>query len=155
LAIRDETSTPESILRDADAALTSAKHGGRGGVEVFTDDMRWAAIERLAFETDLRHAIERQELNVWFQPVISLADLRLGGHEALLRWITADGTAMSTSSLVGVAEDTGLISQLTDQVFLASVAALRQSKTPRVSWPVNQSRADFGKARGRSSPAGF
>ena len=133
VAVSDATSTPESILRDADVALTRAKRNGRGGVEMFTGAMRSEAIEHLAFETDLRHAIERLELEVWFQPVVSLSHSKLAGHEALLRWIRPNSDTVCTSTLVRVAEDTGLISQLSDQVLSASITALKRSKTPRVS----------------------
>lgn len=133
LAFRDRMSTAESILRDADAALTRAKTARRGGVEVFTDEMRTEAINRLAIETDLRGAIDRGELRVHFQPVVSLRNGRLGGHEALLRWSRPSGAEIPPSTIVGIAEETGLIGVVSDWVLGQSLSVLESGRSPKVS----------------------
>lgn len=132
VALREPASTPDSLLRDADAALTSAKARRRGGVEVFTQEMRTLAIERLAMETDLRHAVEREELSLWLQPVVRLTDGKTEGAEALLRW-HRNGRAVDPSVFVPLAEETGLITSLGDWVFGRAMGILLAGITPRLS----------------------
>ncbi|MFT7625231.1 MAG: diguanylate cyclase (GGDEF)-like protein/PAS domain S-box-containing protein, partial [Myxococcota bacterium] len=77
---------PEDLLRDADAAMYRAKEQGRGRHEVFDQTLHAAAVTRLALETDLHGAIERAELGIVFQPIVSLKDGETAGFEALARW---------------------------------------------------------------------
>src|SRR5690606_14248812 len=74
------------LLRNADAALYRAKERGRARYELFDDEMRARAARRLHLESELRHALEHDELMLHYQPVVSLADGRLAGVEALVRW---------------------------------------------------------------------
>ena len=76
---------PEEILRDADIAMHNAKETGRG-VAVFTKELRAKFIERITLEADLRFAVEREELFLHYQPIVSLKGGKLIGFEALLRW---------------------------------------------------------------------
>ena len=80
-----EYSTPEEILRDADIAMHYAKEK-QSGVAVFTKELRERFLERANLELDLRHALDREELAMHYQPIVSLSDGRLVGFEALLRW---------------------------------------------------------------------
>ena len=77
---------PAELLRDADAAMYSAKAGGKARCEVFDAAMRERALARLQVETDLRRGIERQELRLYYQPILRLNSERLFGFEALVRW---------------------------------------------------------------------
>ena len=86
IAYAGDPQTAEELLRDADAAMYEAKERGRARTEVFDSGMRTRAVDRLALESDLRHAVERDELRVHYQPLISLATGRVTGVEALLRW---------------------------------------------------------------------
>src|SRR3546814_18720087 len=75
-----------ALLRDADAAMYRAKSRGRARYELFDDEMRDWASERLRIESELRHAIAHDELVLPYQHVLSLADGSMSGVEALLRW---------------------------------------------------------------------
>ena len=76
----------EDMVRDADTAMYRAKAQGKARCEVFDTSMLAAAEERLQLESDLRHALERSELQLYYQPIVELATARLSGFEALLRW---------------------------------------------------------------------
>jgi diguanylate cyclase (GGDEF)-like protein/PAS domain S-box-containing protein len=99
----------DALLRDADIAMYRAKAAGRGGFELFDPDMHTAALQQLTFETELRRAIERNHLAVFYQPIVQLSSSRICGLEALVRWERADGRMMAPSEFIAVAEETGLI----------------------------------------------
>jgi EAL domain-containing protein (putative c-di-GMP-specific phosphodiesterase class I) len=99
----------DALLAEADTAMYVAKDDGRDRVSLFNDELRAAVTERLRIENGLRHALERDEFRVWYQPEV---DLRTGGLtavEALLRWDRPDGDLYAASSFIEVAEDSGLI----------------------------------------------
>ncbi len=100
---------PEYLLRSADMAMYRAKNTGRARFEMFDRAMHAEALTRLQLETDLRHAIERDEFFLHFQPIISLKDGGITGIEALVRWRHHDRGIVSPGVFVPVAEDTGLI----------------------------------------------
>jgi diguanylate cyclase (GGDEF)-like protein/PAS domain S-box-containing protein len=100
---------PEDVLRDADAAMNHAKESGRGRVEVFDDTMRARAVTVHATENALHRAIERGELRLFFQPVVSLTDARCVGAEALLRWQHPERGLIGPSEFIPLAEETGLV----------------------------------------------
>jgi diguanylate cyclase (GGDEF)-like protein/PAS domain S-box-containing protein len=100
---------PEALLRDADAAMYRAKERGRARYELFDAAMRARAVARLETEAALREAIEQHQLSLAYQPEVLLADGRLIGAEALLRWRNEAGEMTRPSEFVPVAEETGLI----------------------------------------------
>jgi diguanylate cyclase (GGDEF)-like protein/PAS domain S-box-containing protein len=100
---------PEDYLRDADLAMYRAKTGGRARHEMFRPDMRSSAELKLSIESDLRHALERGELRVMYQPVWTLATGKIAGFEALVRWDHPTHGAMQPSDFIPIAEETGLI----------------------------------------------
>jgi diguanylate cyclase (GGDEF)-like protein/PAS domain S-box-containing protein len=106
----------DALLRDADLAMYRAKAAGHGGYELFDPQMHAAVLERLTFETELRRAIEQNDLAVFYQPIVQLPSSRICGLEALVRWKRADGRMMAPSEFIAIAEDTGLIVPLTYQV---------------------------------------
>jgi diguanylate cyclase (GGDEF)-like protein/PAS domain S-box-containing protein len=100
---------PESLLRDADAAMYRAKELGKARCEVFDESMRDQAVERLDLEGGLRHALERGELRVLYQPQVELATGRIVGAEALLRWQHPERGLVVPPLFIPIAEQTGLI----------------------------------------------
>ena len=100
---------PEDYLRDADLAMYRAKTGGRARHEIFRPDMRSGAVLQLSIESDLRHALERGELRVMYQPVWTLTTGKIAGFEALVRWDHPTHGAMQPADFIPIAEETGLI----------------------------------------------
>jgi diguanylate cyclase (GGDEF)-like protein len=108
---------PEEVLRDVDTALYRAKAQGRGCYALFDPAMQTSAIERLQLENDLRRAIEglprtQTELQLHYQPVISLVTGQLSGFEALVRWHHPQQGWISPVKFIPIAEETGLIHAL-------------------------------------------
>ncbi|MBD0318992.1 MAG: PAS domain S-box protein, partial [Gemmatimonadetes bacterium] len=101
---------PEELLRNADAALSRAKARGKNRYEVFDRAMHAEAVERLRLETDLRRALERDELRLLFQPIVALDDGRVAGFEGLLRWDHPERGTIPPDVFIPLAEETGLIS---------------------------------------------
>ena len=108
--------TPESLLGDADAAMYRAKERGRGRYELFDEAMRVRVTSRMRTEADLRRALDRGELEVWYQPVIDLATGRPLGTEALVRWAHPERGLILPGEFIAIAEETGLIVPLGIQV---------------------------------------
>ena len=102
----------ETMLQDAEVAMTHAKRAGGDRVELFRPAMRAVRSERVTLETDLRRAAERNELKVHFQPIVRLEDRTIAGFEALLRWTHPRLGAVPPSQFIPVAEQTGLIVDL-------------------------------------------
>jgi diguanylate cyclase (GGDEF)-like protein/PAS domain S-box-containing protein len=133
VALRDPATTPDSILRDADVALTRAKSLRRGGVEVFNEEMRTRAVERLTMETELRHAIERDELDLFVQPVVDLGTRKVKGGEALVRWMRRGEDDVNPEVFIALAEETGLIISIGDWVLGRALGILRTGTVERLS----------------------
>jgi diguanylate cyclase (GGDEF)-like protein/PAS domain S-box-containing protein len=100
---------PADVLRDADTALYRAKAQAPGRYAVFDRTMHLRAVALLQTETDLRRALERGELVLHYQPIVSLADQRLAGFEALARWNHPRRGVVAPAEFIPVAEETGLI----------------------------------------------
>lgn len=106
--VSDGQMQPDAIMRDVDTAMFRAKAQG-GGYALFDRNMHAAARERLALETDLRFALERGELQAYYQPVWSLEEGRIVGVEALVRWQHPLRGLMVPGQFLGAAEDAGLL----------------------------------------------
>jgi diguanylate cyclase (GGDEF)-like protein len=104
--------SPEQYLQNADTALYHAKAKGKAGYEIFDAQMHTEAVNRLQMETDLRRAIERQELEVYYQPIVEIDSQQIKGFEALLRWHHPTLGMVSPVEFIPVAEETGLIIKL-------------------------------------------
>jgi predicted signal transduction protein with EAL and GGDEF domain len=105
--------TAEQLLKNADVALYRAKDEGRNRFRFYTPAMDAFAQQRLVLEGRLRHAIKRDELHLVYQPIVDLADGRTVGVEALLRWENETLGAVSPAEFIPLAEDTGIIHELT------------------------------------------
>jgi PAS domain S-box-containing protein len=100
---------PDDLLRAADTAMYRAKTSGKGRCEVFNTEMHSLAVNRLRLESDMRRALERGEFRLNFQPIVSLADSRIVGFEALIRWERPQVGLVSPDEFINTAEETGLI----------------------------------------------
>jgi diguanylate cyclase (GGDEF)-like protein/PAS domain S-box-containing protein len=107
---------PEALLRDADAALYRAKDRGRGRHEIFDRALRVQSLERLSLENDLRRALEREELHVRYQPVVSLRDGAIASIEALVHWEHPERGLVGPADFIPVAEESGLIGTIGEWV---------------------------------------
>ena len=100
---------PEDALRDADTAMYHAKSHGSARYSVFDRRMHTQATNLLQLENDLRHAIERKEISLYYQPIMRLDSHKLSGFEALLRWQHPQHGFISPAEFIPIAEDTSLI----------------------------------------------
>ena len=110
----------EDVLRDAAIALNRAKTEGSATCEIFDPAMRQRAISRLQVETDLRKAIETRAFEVHYQPIVSLRTGRITGFEALVRWRHPVHGLVGPADFIPVAEDTGLIREISRLTLIAS-----------------------------------
>ncbi len=103
---------PEDMLRDTDNAMYHAKEQGRACYVVFDRKMHHSSIEALKLENDLRKAVIRNEFVLHYQPVVDINSLRITGYEALIRWEHPVYGMLYPESFIGIAESTGLISEI-------------------------------------------
>jgi EAL domain-containing protein (putative c-di-GMP-specific phosphodiesterase class I)/HAMP domain-containing protein len=108
-SIDDARGPSTRLMRHADAAMYHAKAQGRDGARFFTPELNERAQSRLQIESNLRHAIERGELSLHFQPRVDARSRELLGVEALLRWNSAALGPVAPSRFISIAEETGLI----------------------------------------------
>jgi diguanylate cyclase (GGDEF)-like protein/PAS domain S-box-containing protein len=109
IALAEGGELAEDLVRDADAAMYRAKDRGRARYELFDEVMRGRAMSRLRVENDLRRALERDELRLVYQPVVSLRDDSIVSVEALVRWQHPLRGTVQPADFIPVAEENGLI----------------------------------------------
>jgi EAL domain-containing protein (putative c-di-GMP-specific phosphodiesterase class I) len=119
---------PQEMLRDADSAMYRAKAQGGGRFQIFDVEMYKSAVALLHMEAELKHAVEKQEWLVHYQPVISLANGNIVGVEALVRWNHPKRGIVPPAEFITVAEESGLIIQIGEYVLQE---ACRQAKVWR------------------------
>jgi EAL domain-containing protein (putative c-di-GMP-specific phosphodiesterase class I) len=116
--------TAEGLLRDADTAMYRAKDGGRNRCIVFDSSMRDSVRARVETELALRHALDRDQLILHYQPIVAIADGSTRGFEALLRWAHPGKGMISPLDFIPVAEETGLIVEIGEWVVSEAIRQL-------------------------------
>lgn len=111
-ALREGRLTAEGLAKDAAVALYEAKRRGKDTVEFFREAMRDDRTELVVLEAELRRALERNEIEVLYQPVARLADMELAGFEALMRWRHKSMGLLAPEAFLGLAETTGIIKDI-------------------------------------------
>lgn len=118
---------PEDIVRDAFVAMNQARSGGGNRQEMFDQKMQSEVELRMRLEADLRRALDRDEFQVFYQPIVSLETWRISGFEALVRWRHPERGLVSPAEFIPVAEETGQIVPIGEWV-------LRESSRQMKCW---------------------
>jgi diguanylate cyclase (GGDEF)-like protein/PAS domain S-box-containing protein len=144
-----QSDDPSKLLRNADIAMYRAKAEGKAGYAIFDDAMHEGAVKRLELETALRQALQRDELLLHYQPVISMKTGGIVGFEALVRWQHPTRGLVSPGEFVPLAEETGLIDPIGSWVLhqaCAQLGAWRRAFPQRdLSMSVNISSRQFAR----------
>jgi len=126
----DDGADPETLLKNADVAMYSAKASGRNALRFYSSELGARSLERLTMERELRVALERDELELHYQPQVDLTDGAVLGFEALLRWQHPRLGIVAAQPIVALAQETRLIAALGQWV-------LRRACTDARSWPIS------------------
>lgn len=129
----DHEQDAEALLIAADTALFHTKALGRGRASMFTPELLARASNKFRVEQDLRRAIERDEFELFFQPEVGIEDLQTQLVEALIRWRTPDGRYIPPGEFLNVAEESGLIIEISDWVLRTAIRAA--AEWHRGPWP--------------------
>jgi diguanylate cyclase (GGDEF)-like protein len=127
-------SSGDELLRNADVAMYSAKHGGKHRFAHYEPEMHVRIRRRHEFEVELTQAIERDEIGVVFEPIVNLADGRVMAFEALARWFSPDRGMVRPAEFIPVAEEIGLMSQIGRRVLRQACQAARSWQTAHPDW---------------------
>jgi diguanylate cyclase (GGDEF)-like protein/PAS domain S-box-containing protein len=116
----------ETLIKNADAAMYSAKADGRSNVRFFTEDMNAQAVERVTLESGLRSALAEQQLFLMYQPQMDIATRRITGLEALLRWQHPELGLVPPDKFIQIAENSGLIVPIGEWVLRTACSEARK-----------------------------
>lgn len=142
VVVRDVLDDLDGLMTKADLALYKAKANGKGQVQVFHDEMDTDYRYRQRLKLDLKQAVADKKLNLVFQPIVDLATRRVVSCEALARWVHPELGSIPPSLFIPIAEETGLISEISRWV-LATATAECGNWPDEVSISVNVSARDF------------
>jgi diguanylate cyclase (GGDEF)-like protein len=117
--------TAQEMLREGELAMLRAKRSGADRIEIFNPAMRGEDESKLPLESDLRHALERQEIAVVYQPITRLASNQLAGFEALIRWDHPTQGRLGAEDFIPLAEESGLIVELGSYVLSQALEEAR------------------------------
>ena len=144
----DDGTDPHILVRNADLAMYQSKEEGRGAFHFFTHAMDARAHEIMVFESELRYAIERNELSIHYQPLVEIASNRIVGAEALIRWHNKKFGPISPTKFIPIAENSGLIVPIGEWILCKACCDAarwqRQTGTP-IHVAVNVSSRQFEK----------
>ncbi|RXS44188.1 EAL domain-containing protein [Idiomarina sp. 29L] len=116
----------EYFIRNADTALYQAKEQGRNTYKIYDKAIHKDLTKKLELVKRLRHAVNKQQLTVYYQPKVELSSRRITGFEALVRWVGEDGSIIPPDKFIPLAEDTGLIIPISEYVMRESFLQLKQ-----------------------------
>ena len=136
----------ETLIKNADAAMYSAKEYGRNNFRFFTEDMNAQVVERLTLENSLRLALEKKELFLVYQPQMDIATGRITGLEALLRWQHPELGLVPPDKFIRIAENSGLIVPIGEWVLRTACSQARKWQDegfPALTVAVNVSAIQF------------
>lgn len=136
----------ESLLRNADVAMYRVKEHGRNNYRFYTPEMSHMALDRLDMEGNLRRALERDEITVFYQPIVDLASKRIVGAEALARWKHPRIGMIHPPEFIPLAEETGLIIPLGERILrlvTRQIAAWKAAGLPPLKVALNISARQF------------
>jgi len=142
----DDAATAEDLLRNADQAMFDAKQKGRNRYSYFTRHLQEDAQRRMRLINDMHQALDKDEFNVYYQPIIDIASGRIVKAEALLRWLHPQYGYISPASFIPIAEETGAIHEIGNMVFKKSVKSVirwRESYDPHFQVSINKSPVQF------------
>lgn len=141
-----DTDDIDTLFKNADIALHQAKDAGRNNFRFFSADMNVATLDLLELETELRHALQRNEFILHYQPQIDIASSKTVGVEALIRWMHPERGLVPPFEFIPLAEETGLILPLSEWVLKAACTQMREwqdAGLPAVRVAVNLSARHF------------
>lgn len=140
--------SPDGIVKSADLAMYSVKRSGKHGHAFYSSRMREESLDTARLEADFRSALDREEFEVWYQPQINLADNRISGVEALIRWRHPERGLVRPDIFIGVAERVGMINEIGEWVLATTCRQLADWKRQgyRLQAAVNISGGHFTSA---------
>ncbi|NOQ78936.1 MAG: EAL domain-containing protein [Gammaproteobacteria bacterium] len=122
----DDGDNVEVLLRNADAAMYKAKNEGRNTYQYYTEELTQKAFEHISLESNLRHALQHNELVIYYQPQVNTQSQQIIGMEALVRWDHPEAGIISPAQFIPLAEKTGLIIPLGEQVLRIATRQMAQ-----------------------------
>jgi diguanylate cyclase (GGDEF)-like protein/PAS domain S-box-containing protein len=141
------THSADDLLRESDTAMYASKQHGRDGWRLFSDELHAHSKQKLEIETGLRSAIEKNELELYYQPIVSSDNGNIKGMEALIRW-KVGGTILSPGIFIPIAEESGMIVAIGKWVFeeackmQAKLESIYGENTPYISVNVSAKQLD-------------
>jgi len=138
----DDGDNIETLIKHADIAMYHAKDHGRNDYKFFTQDLHKSFTGRLAVENEMRHALDKKEFEVFYQPQVAVESQRIRGMEALIRWNHPTRGMVSPNDFIPIAEESGLITPISEWVMNAACRQAklwRDSDLPPITMAINLS----------------
>lgn len=144
----DDGDNPETLLKNSDAAMYRAKNDGRNCIQYFKLSMEGDSMQRIEIDRDLHRALLQEEFRVFYQPQVDLAQNKVVGVEALIRWQPEQGRLILPGQFIPMAEETGLIVEIGEWVLREACAQMKEwldDGMPPLRIAVNLSAQQFRK----------
>lgn len=138
----DDGDSIETLIKHADIAMYHAKDQGRNDYKFFTQDLHKSFTGRLAIENEMRHALEKKEFEIYYQPQVAIDSQQIRGMEALIRWNHPTRGMVSPADFIPIAEESGLITPISEWVMTAACQQARlwrDSALPPITMAINLS----------------